>query len=574
MARKRVVSSDSEYSDANSDEHEPGSKTSATTQAKRTKRVTSIKKARTKRAKLDTEEPEDELEDTSIPATASGPPHPAAIHVVAEPVPIREALLGWYEGVHESRGMPWRKPYHPSMNADERAQRAYEVWISEIMLQQTQVNTVIPYYNRWMAKFPTIMDLAASDIETVNGLWKGLGYYSRAARLLSGAKKVVEQFDGRLPDNAKDLETHIPGIGRYSAGAISSIAYNQCVPVLDGNVHRLLSRLLALHAPPKGKQTLDLLWGGATDLVDGCTRPGDLNQALIELGATVCKVRDPQCSSCPVRPWCHAYKLQSASDTKAPGSGASNGEDQVGDIEELCALCEPLSAGSPVTSFPMKVVKKKSREELDIVNVIEWRHHADGERWFLLVRRPEGGLLAGLHEFPTASNVPVTTTSAEQIEIPHTLLSGILAVPLPQYAARTSADQTYKASSSSEGSSTLRIVKVAPAGDVIHIFSHIKKTYRIQWVVLEGGSAEPPCLAPLSLPAPVGGPTKRAVNADGKKSSKVRKAPSKAGQPKALHSEAPVQAMWMPMDDVINANIGTGVLKVWNQTRKLWGNVS
>ncbi|TFY51505.1 hypothetical protein EVJ58_g10530 [Rhodofomes roseus] len=264
------------------------------------------------------------------------------------------------------------------------------------------------------------MDLAASDIETVNGLWKGLGYYSRAARLLSGAKKVVEQFDGRLPDNAKDLETHIPGIG------------------------------------------------------------------------------------------------------------------------------------SPVTSFPMKVVKKKSREELDIVNVIEWRHHADGERWFLLVRRPEG----------------------EQIEIPHTLLSGILAVPLPQYAARTSADQTYKASSSSEGSSTLRIVKVAPAGDVIHIFSHIKKTYRIQWVVLEGGSAEPPCLAPLSPPAPVGGPTKRAVNADGKKSSKVRKAPSKAGQPKALHSEAPVQAMWMPMDDVINANIGTGVLKVWNQTRKLWGDVS
>jgi len=254
-------------------------------------------------------------------------------------------------------------------------------------------------------------------------------------------------------------------------------------------------------------------------------------------------------------------------------SEASNGAGQVGDIEELCALCEPLPARSPVTSFPMKVVKKKVREELDIVNVIEWRHQASGERWFLLVRRPEGGLLAGLHDFATASNVPVTTTSAEQIEISHTLLSGILAVSLQQYAARTSGDQTYKASSNSEDSSTLRIVKIEPAGDVIHIFSHIKKTYRIQWVVLEGGGAEPPSLASLSLPSPVGGRTKRTVNAGGKKTTKARNAPSKLSQPEPPLSETPVRAMWMPVDDVIDANIGTGVLKVWNQTRKLWGDV-
>lgn len=104
------------------------------------------------------------------------------------------------------------------------------------MLQQTQVATVIPYYNKWMTKFPSIADLAASDIETVNGLWKGLGYYSRAARLLKAAQKVVEELGGRLPDNAKDMQAKIPGVGRYSAGAVCSIAYNECVPVVSSPV--------------------------------------------------------------------------------------------------------------------------------------------------------------------------------------------------------------------------------------------------------------------------------------------------------------------------------------------------
>ncbi|KIJ15472.1 hypothetical protein PAXINDRAFT_133470, partial [Paxillus involutus ATCC 200175] len=157
--------------------------------------------------------------------------HPASWHVVKCVDAIRKSLLEWYDRIHEVRGMPWRKTYDPSLDKDGRAQRAYEVWVSEIMLQQTQVVTVIPYYNKWMAKFPTIKDLAASDIEIVNGLWKGLGYYSRAARLLSGAQKVVKELGGRLPNNAKDMQAEIPGIGRYSAGAICSIAYNQCVPV-------------------------------------------------------------------------------------------------------------------------------------------------------------------------------------------------------------------------------------------------------------------------------------------------------------------------------------------------------
>ncbi|OBZ77403.1 A/G-specific adenine DNA glycosylase [Grifola frondosa] len=255
-------------------------------------------------------EPDDEYEAQTSDAVQTRR-HPISMHTLSEVKPLRAALLGWYAGVHASRGMPWRKPYEHTSNPEERSQRAYEVWISEIMLQQTQVATVIPYYNKWMAKFPTIRDLAASDIETVNSLWKGLGYYSRAARLLSGAQKVIQQLGGRLPDNAKDLESKIPGIGRYSAGAICSIAYNQCVPVLDGNVHRLLSRVLALYAPPKAKQTLDILWAGASAFVDRAERPGDLNQALIELGSTVCKVRDPDCDACPLRPWCAGHHYES-----------------------------------------------------------------------------------------------------------------------------------------------------------------------------------------------------------------------------------------------------------------------
>lgn len=162
----------------------------------------------------------------------------------------------------------------------------------------------------------------------MNAIWKGLGYYSRAARLLSGAQKIVKEYGGLFPDNAKDMMANISGIGRYSAGAISSIAYNHCEPVvsflriyfylspptrissrfqLDGNVNRLLSRVLALYANPKGKSTLYVLWAGATAMIKKADRPGDINQSLIELGATVCKPRDPNCESCPLRTHCGAY---------------------------------------------------------------------------------------------------------------------------------------------------------------------------------------------------------------------------------------------------------------------------
>ncbi|RPD65729.1 DNA glycosylase [Lentinus tigrinus ALCF2SS1-7] len=522
-------------------------------------------------------------------------PHPVALHVISRPQPLRDALLTWYDQVHALRGMPWRKPYNHAWDIEQKAQRAYEVWVSEIMLQQTQVATVIPYYNKWMDRFPTIRDLAASDIDTVNGLWKGLGYYSRAARLLNGAKKAVEEFDGRLPDNAKDMENKVPGIGRYSAGAICSIAYNERVPVLDGNVHRLLSRVLALHAPPKAKQTLDVLWAGASAFVPDADRPGDVNQALIELGSTVCKVREPSCGVCPLQQWCAAYERQEAhgqgkedEGTNYATSNSGNQRQNVSDIEELCTLCEPLPVGSRVSAYPMKAEKKKAREELDIVNVIEWRKNASGARWFLLVRRPEGGLLAGLHEFPTAQNVPVTTSPTAQITIADTLLSALLACPPPTRSSRSAAPSDSSSQASRRrpakpspgtrdvphaGGHGLQVVKIVPAGDVLHVFSHIRKTYRVQWVLLEGGAdgSEPPSLVErpdlafeelaAAKPKTVKGKSSRK---DGSTSSEKARGTSPTSPPQGQTTQ------WVPLDAVADANIGTGVVKIWRQVRALW----
>ncbi|KAF7792089.1 hypothetical protein EIP86_003119 [Pleurotus ostreatoroseus] len=407
-------------------------------------------------------------------------------------------------------------------------------------------------------------ELAASDIETVNALWKGLGYYSRAARLLEGAKKAVKELGGRLPTNAKDMEAKIPGIGRYSAGAICSIAYNQAVPVLDGNVHRLLSRVLALHAPPKAKATLDVLWAGATSMVEGSDRPGDVNQALIELGSTVCRVRDPDCGSCPLVVGCNAHKRQNdtaRNDQKVPSDSDINAH-EVPDIEELCALCESLPAGSAVTAYPMKTERKKAREELDIVNVVEWRHHDTRDRWFLLVKRPEGGLLAGLHEFPTAPNqLPTLTASATQA-LAHELLATLLDTPLGPYvraggahgarAAHATSSQVDKKSDASK--SPLYIASIKQAGDVIHVFSHIKKTYRVQWVVLQGGGTTPPLLF-RTRDAVGGGERTQKQRARGGRSKKPPSRMESESPPAdgAEQATTPQEARWLLMDDVPNA---------------------
>ena len=173
------------------------------------------------------------------------------------------------------------------------------------MLQQTQVATVLPYYRRFLERFPNVRSLARADQEEVLALWSGLGYYRRARSLHAGAREVVEKHGGRLPDDPKTL-TGLPGIGRYTAGAIASIAFELCEPVLDGNVRRVLSRLFAVDAEELSvADERRLLWSLASDLVRG-SEPGQLNQGLMELGATICTPRAPRCPDCAVGSVCRA----------------------------------------------------------------------------------------------------------------------------------------------------------------------------------------------------------------------------------------------------------------------------
>lgn len=187
--------------------------------------------------------------------------------------------------------------------------------------------TVIPFYNKWLASFPTLEALGAASIDQVHSHWKGLGYYSRATRLLSCVTKILTDplLSGKFPSTSALMEKHLPGVGRYTAGAVASIVYNERVPAVDGNVLRLFSRLLALHAPLKpgstaSKVPVDMVWKAAAELVT-CDEKvvinaGDLNQAFIELGSTVCKPFNPSCGGCPLRNGCQAYQLAQRSSVR------------------------------------------------------------------------------------------------------------------------------------------------------------------------------------------------------------------------------------------------------------------
>ena len=172
------------------------------------------------------------------------------------------------------------------------------------MLQQTQVATVVPYFNRFVERFPTIADLAAADEQEVLRMWQGLGYYSRARNLRAAARAVVEDYAGELPRERDEL-LKLPGVGRYTAGAVASIAFDRRAPILDGNVVRVLCRVDRIESDPRDRATQDLLWRRAEELLPR-KRAGTFNSALMELGATVCTPRSPQCLLCPARPHCQA----------------------------------------------------------------------------------------------------------------------------------------------------------------------------------------------------------------------------------------------------------------------------
>ncbi|KAI3395757.1 hypothetical protein diail_888 [Diaporthe ilicicola] len=277
----------------------------------------------------------------------------------------RSSLLEWFDSVSEERLMPWRKPFNPEHYGDTAESRealsvrAYEVWISEIMLQQTRVAVVKDYWTRWMRKWPTMEHLAAAHEDEVMGAWRGLGYYSRARRILDAAKQVVENpaRRGLLPQTAKELEDEVPGVGRYTAGAISAIAFGNADCMVDGNVLRVLSRQLGIFANVKSdKAVIDLLWAAAHALVgviasehsevdeetgkalpsDG---PGRWGQALMELGSTVCAPQ-PNCVACPISFTCRAFEEGRA---MAATKGFAQDEPHDGgglvDMEDVCKVC-------------------------------------------------------------------------------------------------------------------------------------------------------------------------------------------------------------------------------------------
>jgi A/G-specific adenine glycosylase len=212
---------------------------------------------------------------------------------------IVRALLPWFSG--HARDLPWRRMPH--------CRNPYAVHVSEIMLQQTQVKTVIPYWQRWMEALPDVATLAGARPDRVLKLWEGLGYYSRARNLQRAAQAIMADHGGRFPEAYDDILA-LPGIGRYTAGAISSIAFHSPRPIVDGNVIRVLTRLFGIDGDPRQRAVNDELWQLAEALVTtaGPDRCSALNQSLMELGALVCTPRQAQCEACPLRHLCVAHQ--------------------------------------------------------------------------------------------------------------------------------------------------------------------------------------------------------------------------------------------------------------------------
>jgi A/G-specific adenine glycosylase len=222
-------------------------------------------------------------------------------------------LLGWYG--KSGRDLPWRRTRDP-----------YAIWVSEIMLQQTQVKTVLPYYDRWLQQFPDVQTLAAADLQVVMKAWEGLGYYARARNLHKAAQEVVTQLGGVFPQTLAEALT-LTGIGRTTAGGILSSAFNLPLPIMDGNVKRVLARLLGLTVPPSKK--MNELWEVSTHLVPQ-NNGRDFNQALMDLGATVCTPQNPACLLCPWQQDCRAYDLGKMAEIPVPEKKAAVAHKTIG----------------------------------------------------------------------------------------------------------------------------------------------------------------------------------------------------------------------------------------------------
>lgn len=257
---------------------------------------------------------------------------------------LRPRLLAWYD--ENKRTMPWRECTNP-----------YFIWVSEIMLQQTRVDQAEPYFNRFIERFPTVFELAKADQQEVLKIWEGLGYYSRARYLHEAAQTVVNDYDGQVPDSRSEI-LNLKGIGPYTAAAVLSIAYQKPHAAVDGNVIRVLSRFFGIEKDVTRSKTKSLIQDYADDFIDQ-KRPGDFNQALMELGGSICTPTEPDCSQCPLQTECVAYRTLK------------------------------------VDEIPYKAPKKKVPHHNIGVGIL-----INDENEVLIAQRPEEAMLGGLWEFP------------------------------------------------------------------------------------------------------------------------------------------------------------------------------
>jgi A/G-specific adenine glycosylase len=268
---------------------------------------------------------------------------------------LRQRLIGWYR--LNRRSLPWRRTRDP-----------YRIWVSEVMLQQTQVKTALPYYRRFFRSFPRVQDLAQAELQAVLKAWEGLGYYARARNLHRAAARVVCEHAGRVPNRWEPFRD-LPGVGDYIAAAVLSIAFDRPHAVVDGNVKRVLARLLALEEPVNAAGARPLFQVHADRLLDR-RRPGDFNQALMELGALICTPRAPACGRCPLKRWCAAERSGAPADyPRRPGTRAV-----------------------PETALAVGVILKSGR--------------------LLITQRRADGLLGGLWEFPGGKLHPGESAAA------------------------------------------------------------------------------------------------------------------------------------------------------------------
>lgn len=321
---------------------------------------------------------------------------------------IRDALLTWYRRSH--RDMPWRRSRDP-----------YAIWVSEIMLQQTRVDTVREPFARFMARFPTIGALADAPLADVLAEWSGLGYYARARNLHAAARVIQSQHAGQFPVASDDVRA-LPGIGPYTAGAILSIAFGQRAPILDGNVVRVLSRVFAIEAGPERADAKRLYWRLAEDLLPGADATasfppaggtpndiGDFNQALMELGAVVCTPQRPTCLVCPLAATCQARRLDAIDKYPAP----------------------KLRGSVPIVQAVSVILRPAVRSENAATSL---------RQPVLLVRRPASGLWGGLWEPPT-----LWLDSDEQGEAHETAEAGLLRLLRSRLGLRIQGTQSAQA---------------------------------------------------------------------------------------------------------------------------------